>query len=178
LRGLLADWHQVSPSCLGQAVLAKNSSAGQKETVAHGIIEASNLISMPRRPDRLGALLRIAGSVFDWHRPCWREQPMKKIEATIPLSKLNEVQNALEELGIDGMTVCEVKGFGRQNRHKESYRSQEYVINFLPMIKIDLVVADQILEPTVKVFMHSAKTGSSGEGKVLISEVQEAAYAV
>jgi nitrogen regulatory protein P-II 1 len=103
---------------------------------------------------------------------------MKKIEATIPLSKLNEVQNALEELGIDGMTVCEVKGFGRQNRHKESYRTQEYVINFLPMIKIDLVVADQILAQTVKVFMPSAKAGSRGEGKVLISEVQEAAYAV
>jgi len=112
------------------------------------------------------------------HRLCFEEKQMKKIEATIPLSKLNEVQNALEELGLEDMTVCEVKGFGRQNRHTESYRSKDYVINFLPMIKIDLVVADQMLEQVVKVFKQPAKTGSNGEGKVLISEVQEAAYAL
>jgi len=102
---------------------------------------------------------------------------MKKIEAIIQLSKLNEVQDALAEIGIDAMTVCEVKGFSRQHRHKETYRSQEHTLNFLPMIKIDLVVADEIVEPAVKIFIQSAKTGPSGEGKILVSEVQEAAYA-
>jgi len=103
---------------------------------------------------------------------------MKKIEAIIQLSKLNEVQDALEDIGIDGMTVCEVKGFGRQNRHKETYRSQEYTVNFLPMIKLDLVVADEILDQAVTVVVQAAKTGSSGDGKVLISEVTEAACAM
>jgi len=102
---------------------------------------------------------------------------MKKIEAVIQASKLNEVQNALEGIGIDGMTVCEVKGFSRQNRHQESYRSKEYTVNFLPMTKIDLVVADEQLEQAVKVVVHSAKTGASGNGKILISEVKEAAQA-
>jgi len=103
---------------------------------------------------------------------------MKKIEAIIQLSKLNEVQDALEDIGIDDMTVCEVKGFGRQNRHKETYRSQEYTVNFLPMIKLDLVVADEILEQAVKVVAQAAKPGASGEGKVLISEVKEALCAL
>ncbi len=101
---------------------------------------------------------------------------MKKIEAIIQLSKLNEVQNALDEIGVDGMTVCEVKDFGRQNRHKETYRSKEYTINFLPMIRIDLVVSDQNLEQVVKVVVQSAKTGSSGNGNILISDVQAAKF--
>jgi nitrogen regulatory protein P-II 1 len=103
---------------------------------------------------------------------------MKKIEATIKLSKLNEVQDALEKIGIDGMTVCEVRGFGRQNRHQETYRGKEYTVNFLPMVKIDLVVADPNVEAVVKVIMQSARTGSTGDGKVLISDVKEAAYAL
>ena len=101
---------------------------------------------------------------------------MKKIEAIIPVSKLNEIQETLEQIGIDGMTVCEVKGFGRQNRHKETYRARDYMINFLPMIKIELVVADQVLEKVVKAVIQSAKQGSSGAGKILISDVKEAAY--
>lgn len=103
---------------------------------------------------------------------------MKKIEAIIQLSKLNEVQDALADIGIDTMTVCEVKGFGRQNRHKETYRAKEYMINFLPMIKIDLVVEDQILEQAVEVLIQSAKAGSAGDGKILISDVKEAAFAL
>jgi nitrogen regulatory protein P-II 1 len=103
---------------------------------------------------------------------------MKKIEAILRLSKLHEVQDALEGIGIDGMTVCEVKGFGRQNRHIETYRSKEYTINFLPMVRIDLVVADESLEQVVKVVVQSAKTGSSGDGKILISDVKEAVYAL
>ena len=103
---------------------------------------------------------------------------MKKIEAIIPLGKFNEVQDALADMGLDVMTVCEVKGFGRQNRHKETYRTKEYMVNFLPMIRIDLVVEDHILEQAANVFVQSAKAGSGGDGKVLISDVKEAAFAL
>ncbi len=98
---------------------------------------------------------------------------MKKIEAVIQLSKLDEVQDALEEFGIDGMTVYEVKGFGRQNRHTETYRSSEYTVDFLPKIKIDFVVLDQNAEQVVKVIIESAKGGKMGNAKVLISDVEE-----
>jgi len=101
---------------------------------------------------------------------------MKKIEAVIELSKLDEVQDALEEIGIDGMTVCEVRGFGRQNRHTETYRGREYTVDFLPKVKIDLVVVDQNTEQAVKVIIESAKAGKMGNAKVLISEVAEALY--
>ena len=103
---------------------------------------------------------------------------MKKIEAIIKLSKLDEVQDALGEIGIDRMTVCEVKGFGRQNRHNETYRGSEYTVDFLPKIKIDLVVADQYAERAVKVIIQSAKTGKIGDDKVLISDVEEAGCAL
>jgi len=103
---------------------------------------------------------------------------MKKIEAIIQLSKLNEVQDALENIGIDGMTACEVRGFSRQNKHKETYRSKEYAVGFLPMARIDFVVAEQIVEQAVKVIIQAAKTGSMGDGKVFISDVKEAAYAL
>ena len=101
---------------------------------------------------------------------------MKKIEAVIELSKLDEVQDALEAIGIDGMTVCEVRGFGRQNRHTETYRGREYTVDFLPKVKIDLVVVDQNAEQAVKVIIESAKAGKMGNAKVLISEVAEALY--
>jgi nitrogen regulatory protein P-II 1 len=101
---------------------------------------------------------------------------MKKIEAIIQLSKLNDVQDALEVIGIDSMTVCEVKGFGRQHRHKETYRARDYIINYLPMVKIDLVVADENVDQAVKVVIQSAKTGPSDDSKILICDVKEAAY--
>lgn len=103
---------------------------------------------------------------------------MKKIEAIIQLSKLEEVQNALEEIGIDGMTVCEVKGFGRQNRHTETYRGGEYTLDFLPRLKIDLVVEDQNAEQAVNAIIKSARTGKMGDDKVLISDVREAGCAL
>ena len=103
---------------------------------------------------------------------------MKKIEAVFQLSKLNEVQTALENIGIDEMTVCEVRGFGRQNRHKEIYRTREHMINSLPMIRMDLVVEDQNLGQAVSVVMKSAKTDAQGDAKILISDVNEAAYAL
>ena len=97
----------------------------------------------------------------------------KKIETVIKLSELDEVQRALGEIGIDGMTVCEVKGFGRQNRHTETYRGREHTVDFLPKIKIDLVVADESAEQAVKI-IKSAKTGKTGDDKVFISDVEEA----
>jgi len=103
---------------------------------------------------------------------------MKKIEAIIQLSKLDAVQHALQEIGVDGMTVCEVKGFGRQNRHTETYRGTEYTVDFLPRIKIDLVVVEQNAEQALKVIIKSAKTGKIGEDKVFISDVKEAGCAM
>ena len=103
---------------------------------------------------------------------------MKKIEAIIQRSKLDEVQDALGEIGIDGMTVCEVKGFGRQNRHTETYRSGEYTLDFLPKLRIDLVVGDQNAESAVNAIIKSAGTGKMGNDKVLISDVKEAGCAM
>ena len=99
---------------------------------------------------------------------------MKKIEAIIQLSQLDEVQDALVEIGIDGMTACEVKGFGRQNRHTEIYRGSEYRVDFLPRIKINLVVVDQNAEQAVNAIIKSARTGKIGDDKVFISDVEEA----
>ena len=87
---------------------------------------------------------------------------------------MEEVQDALGEIGIDGMTVCEVKGFGRQNRHTETYRSGEYTLDFLPKLRIDLVVGDQNAERAVNAIIKSARTGKIGDDKVLISDVKEA----
>ena len=103
---------------------------------------------------------------------------MKKIEAVIQRSKLDEVQDALGEIGIEGMTVCEVKGFGRQNRHTETYRSGEYTLDFLPKLKIDFVVVDQDAERAVNAIIKSARTGKMGDDKVLISDVKEAGCAL
>jgi nitrogen regulatory protein P-II 1 len=103
---------------------------------------------------------------------------MKKIEAIIQRSKLDEVQDALGEIGIEGMTVCEVKGFGRQNRHTETYRSGKYTLDFLPKLKIDFVVVDQDAERAVNAIIKSSRTGKMGDDKVLISDVKEAGCAL
>ena len=103
---------------------------------------------------------------------------MKKIEAIIQRSKLDEVQNALGEIGIEGMTVCEVKGFGRQNRHTETYRSGEYTLDFLPKLRIDLVVGDQNAERAVNAIIKSSRTGKMGDDQILISDVKEAGCAL
>jgi nitrogen regulatory protein PII len=99
---------------------------------------------------------------------------MKKIEAIIKPFKLEDVKEALGELGIEGMTVCEVKGFGRQKGHTEIYRGSEYTVDFLPKIKIEIVVADDQVETGVNVIIESAKTGKIGDGKVFVSNVEEA----
>jgi nitrogen regulatory protein P-II 1 len=99
---------------------------------------------------------------------------MKKIEAIIKPFKLEEVKDALGEVGIEGMTVSEVKGFGRQKGHTEIYRGSEYTVDFLPKIKIELVVADGRVDSAVQAIVKSAKTGKIGDGKVFVSQVDEA----
>ena len=99
---------------------------------------------------------------------------MKKIEAIIKPFKLDEVKAALHEIGIEGMTVSEVKGFGRQKGHTEIYRGSEYTVDFLPKIKIELVVADTQKDAAVTAIIKSAKTGKIGDGKVFVSTIEEA----
>jgi len=99
---------------------------------------------------------------------------MKKVEAIIKPFKLEEVKDALGEIGVEGMTVTEVKGFGRQKGHTEIYRGSEYTIDFLPKIKIELVVPDHRCEPAVEAIVKSAKTGKIGDGKVFVSAIEEA----
>ncbi|HTL73075.1 MAG TPA: P-II family nitrogen regulator [bacterium] len=99
---------------------------------------------------------------------------MKKIEAIIKPFKLTEVKDALNELGIQGMTVSEVKGFGRQKGHTEIYRGSEYTVDFLPKIKIETVVADNLKDAAVTAIIKAAKTGKIGDGKVFVSSIDEA----
>ncbi len=99
---------------------------------------------------------------------------MKKIEAIIKPFKLEEVKDALADLGIEGMTVSEVKGFGRQKGHTEIYRGSEYTVDFLPKIKIEVVLAADLVEKATLAIVKAAKTGKIGDGKVFISPVEEA----
>jgi nitrogen regulatory protein P-II 1 len=99
---------------------------------------------------------------------------MKKIEAIIKPFKLEEVKDALHESGIVGMTVTEVKGFGRQKGHTEFYRGAEYTVDFLPKLKLEVVVSDALLQPTVDAILKAARTGKIGDGKIFVSNVEEA----
>lgn len=99
---------------------------------------------------------------------------MKKIEAIIKPFKLEDVKEALVEAGISGMTVSEVKGYGRQQGHTELYRGAEYVVDFLPKIKIDLVVNDEQVDEIIKLISENAKTGKIGDGKIFVSTVEKA----
>ena len=99
---------------------------------------------------------------------------MKKVEAIIKPFKLEEVKDALGEIGIEGMTITEVKGFGRQKGHTEIYRGSEYTVDFLPKIKIELVLPDNRLDAAVAAIVKAAKTGKIGDGKVFVSKVDEA----
>ena len=98
---------------------------------------------------------------------------MKKIEAIIKPFKLEEVKDALSELGIEGMTVTEVKGFGRQKGHTEIYRGSEYTVDFLPKVKIEIAVSDDMSGKAVDAIVRSAKTGKIGDGKVFLVPLEE-----
>jgi nitrogen regulatory protein P-II 1 len=98
---------------------------------------------------------------------------MKKIEAIIKPFKLDEVKEALQELGVQGMTVTEAKGYGRQKGHTELYRGAEYVVDFLPKIKIELVVSDDQLQDALEAIQTAARTGRIGDGKIFVSDIIE-----
>lgn len=99
---------------------------------------------------------------------------MKKVEAVIKPFKLDEVKDKLNEIGIKGITVSEVKGFGRQKGHTELYRGAEYVVDFLPKIKLEIVVADNQLDEVVNAIIKSAQTGRIGDGKIFVTSLEEA----
>jgi nitrogen regulatory protein PII len=99
---------------------------------------------------------------------------MKKVEAIIKPFKLDDVKAALTEIGIQGMTVTEVKGFGRQKGHTEVYRGAEYTVDFLPKVKIELVIADSKLEAVLNAIAKSASTGKIGDGKIFVSNIEDA----
>ncbi len=98
---------------------------------------------------------------------------MKRIEAVIKPFKLEDVKDALAEAGITGMTVSDVKGYGRQQGHSELYRGAEYVVDFLPKIKLDLVVATEDVDKTVEIIVNAAKTGKIGDGKIFVSAIEK-----
>ena len=99
---------------------------------------------------------------------------MKKIEAIIKPFKLDEVREALSEIGVMGMTATEVKGFGRQKGHTELYRGAEYIVDFLPKIKLDIVVKDKIVNKVVEAITKTAQTGKIGDGKIFIYDIEQA----
>src|SRR3712207_4171093 len=98
---------------------------------------------------------------------------MKKIEAVIKPFKLDEVKEALQEIGLQGITVIEAKGFGRQKGHTELYRGAEYVVDFLPKVKLEIVTTDEMLDQAVEAIRRAAQTGRIGDGKIFISNIEE-----
>ena len=99
---------------------------------------------------------------------------MKKVEAVIKPFKLDEVKDALQEIGVQGMTVTEARGYGRQKGHTELYRGAEYVIDFLPKVKIEVVVEDSLAENVIEAIENAARTGRIGDGKIFVTEVAQA----
>lgn len=99
---------------------------------------------------------------------------MKKIEAIIKPFKLDEVKEALHEVGLSGITVLEAKGFGRQKGHTELYRGAEYVVDFLPKVKIEIILEDALVERAIEAIQQAAKTGRIGDGKIFVSHIEEA----
>jgi len=97
---------------------------------------------------------------------------MKKIEAIIKPFKLDDVREALSDIGINGMTVSEVKGFGRQKGHTELYRGAEYMVDFLPKVKLEIVVSESLLDSCIEVIIETARTGKIGDGKIFVSSVE------
>ena len=98
---------------------------------------------------------------------------MKKVEAIIKPFKLDEVREALSEIGVTGLTVTEVKGFGRQKGHTELYRGAEYVVDFLPKAKVEVIVADSLVERAIEAIVKAARTGKIGDGKIFVFELEQ-----
>ena len=98
---------------------------------------------------------------------------MKKIEAVVKPLKLDEVREALSEIGVTGLTVTEVKGFGRQKGHTELYRGAEYVVDFLPKVKVEVILQDSLVERAIEAIVKAARTGKIGDGKIFVTEVEQ-----
>lgn len=98
---------------------------------------------------------------------------MKKIEAIVRHFKLEDVKSAITEAGVNGMTVTEVRGFGRQKGHKETYRGAEYIVDFMPKVKVEVVVPDELEEKVVEAMVNTARTGQVGDGKIFVSNVEK-----
>jgi len=147
--------------------------------LAPALLNGRECQSQPKRLDSIcpwvRAELGIATAAPGWPgAPFKHKQTMKKIEAIIKPFKLEEVKDALSEIGIEGMTVSEVKGFGRQKGHTEIYRGSEYTVDFLPKIKLEIVVADGQKDAAVGAIIKAAKTGKIGDGKVFVSTIEDA----
>ena len=99
---------------------------------------------------------------------------MKKVEAVVKPFKLDEVREALSDIGVTGLTVTEVKGFGRQKGHTELYRGAEYVVDFLPKVKVEVVIADTLVERAIEAIIKAARTGKIGDGKIFVTNVEQA----
>lgn len=114
-----------------------------------------------------------------WYYPCafgdpYQETAVKKLECIVKPFKLEEIKEALSEIGIMGMTVSEVKGFGRQKGHTELYRGSEYTVDFLPKVKMEIVVSDDLAQRAIQTILNVAKTGNIGDGKIFVYPIQEA----
>ena len=115
-----------------------------------------------------------ASFLLFWHILCCYIIIMKKIEAIIKPFKLDEVKEALSKIGINGMTVLDSKGFGRQKGHTELYRGAEYIVDFIPKIKIEVVVEDKLLKKAIDTIQKTANTGKIGDGKIFVTNIEEA----
>ena len=98
---------------------------------------------------------------------------MKKVEAIVKPFKLDEVREALSDIGVSGLTVTEVKGFGRQKGHTELYRGAEYVVDFLPKVKVEVIIADNLVERAIEAIIKAARTGKIGDGKIFVTSVEQ-----
>jgi nitrogen regulatory protein P-II 1 len=140
--------------CPASEQLPDNSAFADAETAWHGLCSLDGLSGV------------FAGD--------GRQHAMKKIEAIIKPFKLDEVKEALQEVGLQGITVTEAKGFGRQKGHTELYRGAEYVVDFLPKVKIEIVLGDDMVEKAVEAIRRAAQTGRIGDGKIFVSNIEEA----
>jgi nitrogen regulatory protein P-II 1 len=124
------------------------------------------------------ARIKPDGASRDIEPFCHSEMPgrrsVKKIEAIIKPFKLDEVKEALQEVGLQGITVTEAKGFGRQKGHAELYRGAEYIVDFLPKVKIEIVISDELVEKAIDAIRRAAQTGRIGDGKIFVSNIEEA----
>ena len=146
-------------------------SAGNALPVVQSIV-GKRFLAFPGLARVLLSKARLSECVrWAWGR---EREPMKKIEAVIKPFKLDEVKEALQEVGLQGITVTEAKGFGRQKGHTELYRGAEYVVDFLPKVKIEIVLGDDMLEKAIEAIRRAAQTGRIGDGKIFVSNIEEA----